>query len=71
MERPEKIYLDSPVIIDGFTINYTLQGLEYLIHHYEHVQATKAHSMQSPEIKEHLINMLSQLNHFKFLYTKQ
>jgi len=34
MNRPEKIYLDSPIEVDGTKIGHTYEGLKYLIHHY-------------------------------------
>lgn len=68
--RPEKIFLDIPLTIEGFTINYTHDGLDYMIDHYQQVQNTEAHSKQSHEVREHLIQVLSRLNYLKFLYTK-
>lgn len=39
MIRPEKVYLDDPIMIDGVRIMHTKDGIIYLIDHYKKLLA--------------------------------
>lgn len=71
MERPATIYLTTPIKINNVTVNYSPEGVDYLIHHYKKVQKTEAHQNQNWTVREFLAQVISNLEYFKFLYDNQ
>lgn len=53
MQRPEVIYLDTPYTLDGIEIRHTLEGLRYLVDHYETILAKYPHKMDN-KAKQHI-----------------
>ncbi|MEJ0030904.1 MAG: hypothetical protein WDO15_11265 [Bacteroidota bacterium] len=53
MNRPEKIYLDEPIIINGVEIRHTLDGLLYLVDHMTHCLAIASNAQINHSDREH------------------
>lgn len=68
MTRPEVVYLETPIIIQGIAIRYTEAGCKYLI---EHWQAILEITDDKRTDKAHIRKLIEQWNQYLELYQKQ
>lgn len=60
MDRPENIWLPEPLVIGTTKITRTLPGLQYYLHHWQHVQATAANKLDKAA-QQHLQKVIDNL----------
>lgn len=58
MIRPENIYLDSPITINGVVMHHTEDGLKYLIDHYTHMLNTPTRN-RTQAVEEHMRGLIT------------
>jgi hypothetical protein len=58
LNRPEKIYLDDPIFIEGTEINHTLPGLRYLVSHYEGILKNSSRGQLGDKERQHIEKMI-------------
>jgi hypothetical protein len=68
--RPEKIYLDEPIILHGIKVRHTYEGLIYLIKHYEHILATATEKQLDDTARAHCAWLINNMQQHKQLYEK-
>lgn len=70
MDRPEKIYLDEPILLHGIEVRHTKAGLEYLIEHFNHMLEIGTDKQLNDEGRKHYINRIEQYTQHLELYNK-
>lgn len=68
MQRPEIVYLDTPVVISGIAIRYSYEGCKYLI---EHWTAILEITDDKKTDKAHIRKLIEQWHQYIELYEKQ
>lgn len=71
MIRPEIIYLDKPVTIDGISVPYTYQGAKYLAEHYEHCMRYATAKQMDDNARQHCTKLIENINLRIQLYEKR
>lgn len=71
MTRPEKVYLESPIEIDGTRIGHTYEGLKYLIDHYTLTMNNATPQQLNIDNRQHCATMIENLRLRVALYEKR
>jgi len=70
--RPEKVYLEEPITVDGVAVSHTKEGLIYLIDHYEHILKIATPKQLSDKDRQHIKEtLLPNLQYHLHLYKNQ
>lgn len=70
--RPVIVYLENPVVINGFTIRHTKDGLKYLIDHYEQMLAkTVSEKVRSKDVADLMQLRITEWKYHLTLYETQ
>lgn len=71
MTRPEKIYLEDTIVVEGEEIGHTREGLIYLIDHYETILKISTRTQLSDVHRQHIEeNILKKYRKHLDLYSK-
>lgn len=65
------IYLDEPIVIDGWTIRHTPAGLKQLISHWEIVLSMATAKQITDSDRAHCTEMIQRYKHHLSLYENQ
>ncbi len=69
MKRPEIIYLQESIIIEGVEIGHTKEGLQYLIDHYTKVLSVHVNeNVRSKETSTHMESLIENWKRQLHLY---
>lgn len=69
--RPEKIYLDDVIIIDGCKIHHTVEGLRYQIYYYnELLKQSVSEKVRSQDVTAHMKSLVEDWKLHLILYEK-
>ena len=70
--RPLIVYLENPITINGFTIRHTVDGLKYLIDHYEQMLSKQvSEKVRSKEVADLMQIRVTEWRYHLTLYENQ